>query len=63
MAVTTSSRNAAVGLAIVTGNFAGTPSMTAVVPYGLHSIVGTRVCALLIGKFIVCDPSTKPGGQ
>ena len=62
MAVTTSSRNAAVGLAIVTSNFAGTPAVTAVVAYGLLSIVGTLVCALLIGKFTVCDPSDKPVG-
>ena len=62
MAVTTSSRNAAVGLAIVTSNFAGTPAVTAVVAYGLLSIVGTLICALLIGRFNVCDPSDKPVG-
>jgi bile acid:Na+ symporter, BASS family len=50
LAVTTACRNAAVGLAIVTGNFAGTPAVTAVVAYALVSIVGTLVCAALLGK-------------
>ena len=60
MAVTTSSRKAAVGLAIVTTNFAGTPGVTSVVAYGLLSIVGTLVCALLIGKFTGRDPQDAP---
>ena len=62
MAVTTSSRNAAVGLAIVTSNFAGTPAVTAVVAYGLLSIVGTLVCALLIGKLTASHPVSGPEG-
>jgi BASS family bile acid:Na+ symporter len=51
MAVTTASRNVAVGLIIVTSNFADSPAVTAVVAYGLLSIVGTFGCALLFRKF------------
>ena len=50
LAVTTACRNAAVGLAIVTSNFAGTPAVTAVVAYALVSLVATMVCAALLGK-------------
>ena len=50
MAVTTSGRNAAVGLVIVTSNFADTPAVTAVVAYALVSILGTFVGAALLGK-------------
>jgi bile acid:Na+ symporter, BASS family len=51
LAVTTTGRNAAVGLAIATGNFAGTEAVTAVVAYALVSIVGTFVGAVLLGRF------------
>jgi BASS family bile acid:Na+ symporter len=51
MAVTTGVRNAAVGLVIVSANFAGTPAVTAVVAYALVSIFGTLACAFLLGKF------------
>ena len=50
LAVTTSGRNAAVGLVIVTGNFAGTEAVTAVVAYAVVSILGTFGCAVLLGK-------------
>jgi len=50
LAVTTGVRNAAVGLVIVSANFAGTPAVTAVVAYGLVSIFGTLACALLFRK-------------
>ena len=50
MAVTTATRNAAVALAIVTSNFAGTPAVTAVVAYALISTLGALACALLFGK-------------
>jgi BASS family bile acid:Na+ symporter len=49
-ALTTAARNAAVGLAIATGNFTGTPVVTAVVAYGLVSMLGTIGCAALIGR-------------
>jgi bile acid:Na+ symporter, BASS family len=52
LAVTTAARNAAVGLVIVNSNFADTPAVTAVVAYGLVSILGTFACALLLGKII-----------
>jgi BASS family bile acid:Na+ symporter len=51
MVLTTASRNVAVGLVIVTSNFADTPAVTAVVAYGLMSIVGTLGCAVAFGKF------------
>jgi BASS family bile acid:Na+ symporter len=50
LALTTACRNAAVGLAIATGNFAETPAVTAVVAYALVSILGTFGCAVVIGK-------------
>jgi BASS family bile acid:Na+ symporter len=51
LTVTTGLRNAAVGLVIVSANFASTPAVTAVVAYALVSIFGTLGCALLFGKF------------
>ena len=48
-ALTTAARNAAVGLAIATGNFAGTDVVTAVVAFGLVSMLGTIGCAIVIG--------------
>lgn len=53
LAVTTGVRNAAVGLVIVSTNFADTPAMTAVVAYALVSIFGTLGCAIVLGKFAV----------
>lgn len=49
-ALTTAARNAAVGLAIATGNFAGTPVVTAVVAFGLVTMLGTLGCAAVIGR-------------
>ena len=40
LAMTTATRNIAVGLVIVASNLAGTPAVTAVVAYGLVSILG-----------------------
>jgi BASS family bile acid:Na+ symporter len=51
MAVTTATRNAAVGLVIATSNFAGTPAVTAIVAYALISTLGALGSALLVGKF------------
>jgi BASS family bile acid:Na+ symporter len=48
--VTTGVRNAAVGLVIVSANFAGTPAVTAVVAYALVSIFGTLACAFVMGN-------------
>jgi BASS family bile acid:Na+ symporter len=56
MAVTTATRNAAVALAIVTSNFAGTPAVTAVVAYALISTVGALACALLFRKLGPFEP-------
>jgi BASS family bile acid:Na+ symporter len=50
MAVTTATRNAAVGLVVATGNFAGTPAVTAVIAYGLLSTLGAVGAALVFGK-------------
>lgn len=49
MSLTTAARNAAVALAIVSSNFAGTPAVTAVVAFSLVSIFGSLGCALLLG--------------
>jgi bile acid:Na+ symporter, BASS family len=48
LAVTTATRNVALGLVIVGSNFAGTPAVTAVVAFGLVSILGTLGFALLL---------------
>ncbi len=50
MAMTTGPRNAAVGLAIATGNYANTPVVTAVVAYGLASMLGTMVFGFWIRR-------------
>lgn len=50
MAVTTATRNAAVGLVIATTNFAETAAVTSVVVYGLFSIVGALGYAALVGS-------------
>ncbi len=60
MAVTTATRNAAVGLVIVTSNFAGTPAVTAVVAYGLFSTIGALGLALLFDRFTDVGPKNFP---
>jgi BASS family bile acid:Na+ symporter len=50
LAATTATRNAAVGLLIVMRSFADTPAVTAVVAYGLLSILGTLGCTLLFTR-------------
>lgn len=50
LAMTTATRNIAVGLVIVARDLAGTPAVTAVVAYGLVSIVGALGCAVLLGR-------------
>ncbi len=50
LAVTTGVRNAAVGLAIATTNFARTPAVTAVVAYAFVAIFGTLAFAVVVGK-------------
>jgi BASS family bile acid:Na+ symporter len=62
-ALTTAVRNAAVGLVIVSNNFAGTPAVTAVVAYGLVSIlVGLGVAFLLAGLAEPSGESVLAGG-
>jgi len=39
MALTTSLRNVGVGLVIVTGNFAGTPAVSAALSYGIVEVL------------------------
>jgi BASS family bile acid:Na+ symporter len=51
MAVTTASRNVAVGLVIANRNFADTPAVIAVVAYGLFCILGTLACAAVLGRY------------
>jgi BASS family bile acid:Na+ symporter len=50
LAVTTASRNAAVGLVIVANSFAGTAAATAVVAFALFSILGTLAFAIFLGS-------------
>jgi BASS family bile acid:Na+ symporter len=56
LATTTTTRNVAVGLVIAANDFSGTPAVTAVVAYGLVSILGALGCALLLGKLGAVDP-------
>jgi BASS family bile acid:Na+ symporter len=51
LAVTTSLRNFGVGLVIATSTFAGTPAVTAIVAYGLVSLIGALLLSMLVGKF------------
>jgi BASS family bile acid:Na+ symporter len=46
MTLTTSLRNVAVGLVIATGNFAGTPAVTAALAYGVFEVLGSLGLAL-----------------
>jgi BASS family bile acid:Na+ symporter len=50
VALTTALRNVAVGLVIVSANFADTPAVTAVVAYALVSVLGALGCAFLFSK-------------
>lgn len=50
VALTTSFRNAGVGMVIAAGSFSGTPVLSAVVAYTLVSTIGTVVPALWWGK-------------
>ena len=50
MTLTTSLRNAGVGLVIATSTFAGTPAVTATLMYGLVEIVGALLLALWLGR-------------
>jgi BASS family bile acid:Na+ symporter len=54
LALTTAVRNAAVGLVIVSANFADTPAVTAVVAYALVSIFATLGCSFL---FAAVEPA------
>jgi bile acid:Na+ symporter, BASS family len=50
MTLTTSLRNAGVGLVIATGAFAGTAAVTATLAYGLFAVVGSLLLALWWGR-------------
>ncbi|HEY6994098.1 MAG TPA: bile acid:sodium symporter [Xanthobacteraceae bacterium] len=50
MALTTSLRNVGVGLVIATGNFAGTPAVSAALAYGIVEVLGSLLLALWWGK-------------
>jgi BASS family bile acid:Na+ symporter len=62
MTVTTATRNAAVALAIVTGRFADTPAVTAVVAYALISTVGAVGYALLSRESSALGPDDARAG-
>jgi predicted Na+-dependent transporter len=50
LALTTASRNAAVGLVIVSNNFPDTPAVTALIAFALFSILGTLASAFALAK-------------
>ena len=50
MALTTALRNVGVGLVIVTGNFAGTPAVSAALAYGIVEVFGSLLLALWWGR-------------
>jgi BASS family bile acid:Na+ symporter len=50
LATTTATRNVAVALVIAASDFSKTPAVTAVVAYGLFSILGALGFAFLLGK-------------
>ena len=54
--LTTALRNVAVGLVIATGNFAGTPAVTAVLAYGLFEVAGSLLLALCWGRSEAARP-------
>ncbi|MBX7105595.1 MAG: bile acid:sodium symporter [Gemmataceae bacterium] len=58
LAVTSGPRNAAVGLAIATGSFAGTSAVTAVVAYGIMSALGTLAATALLRRLAPPAQST-----
>ena len=63
LAANTVTRNVAVGLIIVSSNFAATPAVTAVVAYGLMSIVGALGWAWLLGRFGAIEPKSAPAAS
>jgi bile acid:Na+ symporter, BASS family len=56
--LTTSLRNAGLGLVIATGSFAGTPAVLAVLAYGIVAILGSLIVALWWGR--QADISVRP---
>ncbi len=50
MALTTALRNVGVGLVIATGNFSGTPAVSAALAYGIVEVFGSLLVALWWGK-------------
>jgi bile acid:Na+ symporter, BASS family len=60
MALTTSLRNVGVGLVIVTGNFAGTPAVSAALAYGIVEVLGSLLLALWWGSRKQADKSSAP---
>jgi BASS family bile acid:Na+ symporter len=50
MALTTALRNVGVGLVIVSGNFAGTPAVSAALAYGIVEVLGSLLLALWWGR-------------
>jgi BASS family bile acid:Na+ symporter len=56
MALTTATRNVAVGLIIAGESFSGTPAVTAVVAYGVFSTLAALACAILLRLFAKSSP-------
>jgi|SRR5262245_38877720 len=60
MALTTALRNVGVGLVIVTGNFAGTPAVSAALAYGIVEVFGTLLVAVWWGRRDTAPNLTSP---
>jgi BASS family bile acid:Na+ symporter len=60
LATTTATRNVAVGLVIAASNFSDTPAVTAIVAYGLVSILGALGCAFVLGRLGAIEAEGAP---
>jgi BASS family bile acid:Na+ symporter len=63
MALTTALRNVGVGLVIVTGNFAGTPAVSAALAYGIVEVLGSLLLAFWWGRTSASSPGPKDSRQ
>jgi BASS family bile acid:Na+ symporter len=63
MALTTALRNVGVGLVIVTGNFAGTPAVSAALAYGIVEVLGSLLLAFWWGRTNSSSPGSKDARQ
>jgi BASS family bile acid:Na+ symporter len=60
MALTTALRNVGIGLVIVTGNYSGTPAVSAALTYGIVEVVLSLLIALWWGRISAQERLTMP---